>query len=122
LGSADRAGFGFGVVVAVRTEAGVSPNEDPSPDELVRIGGKAILDNPKEQMFVVFIAQTISQRARLRAEEPLLTKPSSHTEMTNDMEQARSHDHCGRRVFFKAKLTPMPLVAMRRNLRGVCSH
>jgi hypothetical protein len=93
------------VVVAVRTEAGVSPNEDPSPDELVRIGGKAILDNPKEQMFVVFIAQTISQRARLRAEEPLLTKPSSHTEMTNDMEQARSHDHWSQ-SFSGAKLEP----------------
>jgi CubicO group peptidase (beta-lactamase class C family) len=61
-------GFGFGLGFAVRTEAGVSPTEG-SVGEMnwSGVGGTAFWIDPKEHMFVVFMAQTISQRARLRA-------------------------------------------------------
>ncbi|MGO9359621.1 MAG: serine hydrolase domain-containing protein [Xanthobacteraceae bacterium] len=61
-------GFGFGLGFAVRTEAGVSPIEG-SVGEMnwAGAGGTAFWIDPKENMFVVFMAQTVSQRARLRA-------------------------------------------------------
>jgi CubicO group peptidase (beta-lactamase class C family) len=61
-------GFGFGLGFAVRTEPGVSPMEG-SVGEMnwSGVGGTAFWIDPKEHMLVVFMAQTISQRARLRA-------------------------------------------------------
>jgi CubicO group peptidase (beta-lactamase class C family) len=61
------AGFGFGLGFAVRTEAGVSPIEG-SVGEMnwSGAGGTAFWIDPKEDMFVVFMAQTVSQRGRLR--------------------------------------------------------
>src|SRR5664279_4893626 len=61
------AGFGFGLGFAVRTEAGVSPIEG-SVGEMnwSGAGGTTFWVDPKENMFVVFMAQTISQRGRLR--------------------------------------------------------
>ena len=60
-------GFGFGLGFAVRTDAGVSPAEG-SVGEMnwSGAGGTAFWVDPKENMFVVFMAQTISQRGRLR--------------------------------------------------------
>jgi CubicO group peptidase (beta-lactamase class C family) len=60
-------GFGFGLGFAVRTEAGVSPIEG-SVGEMnwSGAGGTTFWIDPKENMFVVFMAQTISQRGRLR--------------------------------------------------------
>ncbi len=60
-------GFGFGLGFAVRTEAGVSPVEG-SVGELTwsGAGGTAFWIDPKEDMFVVFMAQTVAQRDRLR--------------------------------------------------------
>jgi CubicO group peptidase (beta-lactamase class C family) len=61
-------GFGFGLGFAVRTEAGVSPLEG-SVGEMnwSGAGGTTFWIDPKEDMFVVLMAQTVSQRGRLRA-------------------------------------------------------
>ena len=61
------AGFGFGLGFAVRTEAGVSPAEG-SVGEMnwSGAGGTAFWVDPKENMYVVFMAQTVSQRGRIR--------------------------------------------------------
>jgi len=61
------AGFGFGLGFAVRTDAGVSPVEG-SVGEMnwSGAGGTTFWVDPKENMFVVFMAQTVSQRGRLR--------------------------------------------------------
>jgi len=60
-------GFGFGLGFAVRTEPGVSPVEG-SVGEMnwSGVGGTAFWIDPKEEMFAVFMAQTVSQRTRLR--------------------------------------------------------
>jgi CubicO group peptidase (beta-lactamase class C family) len=60
-------GFGFGLGFAVRTEAGVSPTEG-SVGEMnwSGAGGTSFWIDPKENMFVVFMAQTVSQRGRIR--------------------------------------------------------
>jgi CubicO group peptidase (beta-lactamase class C family) len=60
-------GFGFGLGFAVRTEAGVSPIEG-SVGEMnwSGAGGTTFWIDPKENMFVVFMAQSPSQRMRLR--------------------------------------------------------
>jgi CubicO group peptidase (beta-lactamase class C family) len=60
-------GFGFGLGFAVRTETGVSPAEG-SVGEMnwSGAGGTSFWIDPKENMFVVFMAQTISQRGRIR--------------------------------------------------------
>ena len=60
-------GFGFGLGFAVRTEAGVSPVEG-SVGEMnwSGAGGTTFWVDPKENMFVVFMAQTIQHRGRLR--------------------------------------------------------
>jgi CubicO group peptidase (beta-lactamase class C family) len=60
-------GFGFGLGFAVRTEVGVSPVEG-SVGEMnwSGAGGTAFWIDPKEEMFVVFMAQTVAQRGRLR--------------------------------------------------------
>jgi CubicO group peptidase (beta-lactamase class C family) len=60
-------GFGFGLGFAVRTEAGVSPVEG-SVGEMnwAGAGGTSFWIDPKEDMFVVFMAQTVAQRGRLR--------------------------------------------------------
>ena len=61
-------GFGFGLGFAVRTEAGVNPTEG-SVGEMSWSGaaGTTFWIDPKEDMFVVFMSQTVSQRARIRA-------------------------------------------------------
>src|SRR4051812_42264187 len=61
------AGFGFGLGFAVRTEVGVSPAEG-SVGEMnwSGAGGTTFWVDPKEEMFVVFMAQTVSQRGRIR--------------------------------------------------------
>jgi len=61
-------GFGFGLGFAVRTEAGVSPIEG-SVGEMSWSGaaGTTFWVDPKEDMFVVFMSQTVSQRGRIRA-------------------------------------------------------
>jgi CubicO group peptidase (beta-lactamase class C family) len=61
-------GFGFGLGFAVRTEAGISPIEG-SVGEMswAGAGGTSFWIDPKEDMFVVFMAQTVAQRGRLRA-------------------------------------------------------
>jgi CubicO group peptidase (beta-lactamase class C family) len=61
-------GFGFGLGFAVRTEAGVSPMEG-SVGEMNWSGaaGTTFWIDPKEDMFVVFMSQTVSQRSRIRA-------------------------------------------------------
>jgi CubicO group peptidase (beta-lactamase class C family) len=60
-------GFGFGLGFAVRTEAGVSPAEG-SVGEMnwSGAGGTTFWLDPKENMLVIFMAQTVSQRGRLR--------------------------------------------------------
>jgi len=60
-------GFGFGLGFAVRTEAGVSAMEG-SVGEMnwSGAGGTAFWIDPKEDMFVVLMTQTVSQRGRLR--------------------------------------------------------
>ena len=60
-------GFGFGLGFAVRTEAGVSAAEG-SVGEMnwSGAGGTSFWLDPKENMFVVFMAQTVSQRGRIR--------------------------------------------------------
>jgi CubicO group peptidase (beta-lactamase class C family) len=61
------AGFGFGLGFAVRTEAGVSPVEG-SVGEMnwSGAGGTTFWVDPKEDMYVVFMAQTVKERARIR--------------------------------------------------------
>ncbi|HEU0083699.1 MAG TPA: serine hydrolase domain-containing protein [Bradyrhizobium sp.] len=61
-------GFGFGLGFAVRTEPGVSPIEG-SVGEMNWSGaaGTTFWIDPKEEMFVVFMSQTVSQRGRIRA-------------------------------------------------------
>ena len=61
------AGFGFGLGFAVRTDAGVSANEG-SVGEMNWSGaaGTTFWVDREENMFVVFMAQTISQRGRIR--------------------------------------------------------
>ena len=61
-------GFGFGLGFAVRSEAGVSSMEG-SVGEMnwSGAGGTTFWIDPKENMFVVFMAQSPSQRMRLRA-------------------------------------------------------
>ena len=61
------AGFGFGLGFAVRTDAGVSANEG-SVGEINWSGaaGTTFWVDREENMFVVFMAQTISQRGRIR--------------------------------------------------------
>jgi CubicO group peptidase (beta-lactamase class C family) len=60
-------GFGFGLGFAVRTDAGVSANEG-SVGEMnwSGAGGTAFWVDRQENMFVVFMAQTVSQRGRIR--------------------------------------------------------
>ncbi len=60
-------GFGFGLGFAVRTEAGVSAMEG-SIGELnwSGVGGTTFWIDPKEDMFVIFMSQTVSQRGRHR--------------------------------------------------------
>ena len=60
-------GFGFGLGFAVRTEAGVSFAEG-SVGEMnwSGAGGTTFWVDPQEDMFVVFMAQTVSQRGRIR--------------------------------------------------------
>ena len=60
-------GYGFGLGFAVRTEVGVSPIEG-SVGEMnwSGAGGTTFWIDPKEDMFVVFMAQTVAQRDRLR--------------------------------------------------------
>ena len=60
-------GFGFGLGFAVRTEAGVVATEG-SVGEMSwsGAGGTTFWVDPKENMFVVFMAQTIEHRNRLR--------------------------------------------------------
>jgi CubicO group peptidase (beta-lactamase class C family) len=60
-------GFGFGLGFAVRIDAGVSPIEG-SVGEMnwSGAGGTTFWVDPKENMFVVFMAQTVTQRARIR--------------------------------------------------------
>jgi CubicO group peptidase (beta-lactamase class C family) len=60
-------GFGFGLGFAVRTEVGTSPVEG-SVGEMSwsGAGGTAFWIDPKEDMFVVLMAQTVAQRGRLR--------------------------------------------------------
>jgi CubicO group peptidase (beta-lactamase class C family) len=60
-------GFGFGLGFAVRTEAGVSPAEGTVGEmNWSGAGGTTFWVDPKENMLVVFMAQTVSQRVRLR--------------------------------------------------------
>jgi CubicO group peptidase (beta-lactamase class C family) len=61
------AGFGFGLGFAVRTEAGVSPIEGSAGEmNWSGAGGTTFWIDPKENMYVVFMAQTVSQRGRIR--------------------------------------------------------
>ena len=63
-------GYGFGLGFAVRLDAGVSPvNGSPGDYSWGGAGGTAFWVDPKEQMFVVFMMQSPSQRMRYR---PLL--------------------------------------------------
>ena len=63
-------GYGFGLGFAVRRDAGVSPvNGSPGDYNWGGAGGTAFWVDPKEQMFVVFMMQSPSQRLRYR---PLL--------------------------------------------------
>jgi CubicO group peptidase (beta-lactamase class C family) len=61
-------GFGFGLGFAVRTEAGVSPIEG-SVGEMnwSGAGGTTFWVDRQENLFVVFMAQTVTQRTRIRA-------------------------------------------------------
>ena len=60
-------GFGFGLGFAVRTDAGVSPIEG-SVGEMnwSGAGGTTFWVDPKENMFVVFMSQTVMHRGRHR--------------------------------------------------------
>lgn len=60
-------GFGFGLGFAVRTEAGAS-NAEGSVGEMnwSGAGGTTFWVDPKENMFVVFMSQTVTHRGRIR--------------------------------------------------------
>ena len=60
-------GYGFGLGFAVRTDVGVSPDEG-SVGEMSwsGAGGTTFWIDPKEDMFAVFMAQTVAQRDELR--------------------------------------------------------
>jgi len=60
-------GFGFGLGFAVRTDAGISPAEG-SVGEMnwSGAGGTSFWIDRAENMLVVFMAQTVSQRGRIR--------------------------------------------------------
>lgn len=60
-------GFGFGLGFAVRTEAGVSPIAG-SVGEMnwAGAGGTTFWIDPKENMYVVLMAQTVKERGRIR--------------------------------------------------------
>jgi len=60
-------GFGFGLGFAVRTDAGGNPAEG-SVGEMnwSGAGGTTFWVDPKENMFVVFMAQTVTHRGRIR--------------------------------------------------------
>jgi CubicO group peptidase (beta-lactamase class C family) len=63
-------GYGFGLGFAVRRDVGVSPvNGSPGEYNWGGAGGTAFWVDPREQMFVVFMMQSPSQRMRYR---PLL--------------------------------------------------
>jgi len=63
-------GYGFGLGFAVRRDAGIAPfNGSPGEYNWGGAGGTAFWVDPKEQMFVVFMMQSPSQRLRYR---PLL--------------------------------------------------
>ena len=60
-------GFGFGLGFAVRTEAGVSPQEGSVGEyNWSGAGGTTFWVDPKEDLFVVFMMQSPSQRTRYR--------------------------------------------------------
>jgi CubicO group peptidase (beta-lactamase class C family) len=61
-------GFGFGLGFAVRTESGVSPVEG-SVGEMnwSGAGGTTFWIDPKEELYVVFMAQTVKYRGPIRA-------------------------------------------------------
>jgi CubicO group peptidase (beta-lactamase class C family) len=60
-------GFGFGLGFAVRTHEGIAPMAG-SVGEMnwSGVGGTTFWIDPKEDMLVVFMAQTVAQRTRLR--------------------------------------------------------
>jgi CubicO group peptidase (beta-lactamase class C family) len=60
-------GFGFGLGFAVRIEAGANHAEG-SVGEMSwsGAGGTTFWVDPKENMFVVFMAQTVAHRTRIR--------------------------------------------------------
>ena len=60
-------GFGFGLGFAVRTETGAN-NAEGSVGEMSwsGAGGTTFWVDPKENMFVVFMAQTVTHRGRIR--------------------------------------------------------
>jgi CubicO group peptidase (beta-lactamase class C family) len=61
------AGFGFGLGFAVRLETGNSPVAGSTGEmNWSGAGGTTFWVDPKESMFVVFMAQTIQHRGRLR--------------------------------------------------------
>ena len=61
-------GYGFGLGFAVRRDAGVSPvNGSPGEYNWGGAGGTAFWVDPKEQMIVVFMMLSPSQRMRYRA-------------------------------------------------------
>jgi CubicO group peptidase (beta-lactamase class C family) len=61
------AGFGFGLGFAVRTEAGVSPQIGSVGEyNWSGAGGTTFWIDPKEDLFVVFMMQSPSQRVRYR--------------------------------------------------------
>ena len=61
------AGFGFGLGFAVRLETGNSPVAGSTGEmNWSGAGGTTFWVDPKENMFVVFMAQTIQHRGRLR--------------------------------------------------------
>lgn len=60
-------GFGFGLGFAVRTDAGVSPIQGSAGEmNWSGAGGTTFWVDPKENMFVVFMSQTVAHRGRLR--------------------------------------------------------
>jgi CubicO group peptidase (beta-lactamase class C family) len=62
------AGYGFGLGFAVRRDAGVAPMQGSAGEyNWGGAGGTAFWVDPKEQMFVVFMMQSPSQRTHYRA-------------------------------------------------------
>jgi CubicO group peptidase (beta-lactamase class C family) len=60
-------GFGFGLGFAVRTEKGVSPTQGSAGEmNWSGAGGTTFWVDPEEEMFVVFMAQTVKERNRIR--------------------------------------------------------